>query len=50
MPTEKIQVNLQFANNSLRLVAVPVANTKKKSAEPTEEDKDMDKGIKNERQ
>lgn len=48
-PTEKIQVNLKFANAQLRLNVVPQTNKKKKTAEPTEEDKEAESGVHKER-
>ena len=49
-PDEKIQVNLKFQNPQTRLNVVPVPAQKKKTIEATEEDKEMEKGIKQERQ
>lgn len=47
---EKISVNLKFTNAQLRLQLLPQLNQKKKTNEPTEEDKENEKGIKQERQ
>jgi hypothetical protein len=49
-PDEKISVNMKFTHAQTRLVVVPVQNKAKKSSQPTEEDKEMEKGIKQERQ
>jgi len=48
--SEKITVNEKFANAQLRLTIIPQQTAKRKTAEPTEEDKEIDKGVRSERQ
>lgn len=41
---------MKFTHAQTRLIVVPVQSNKKKTSQPTEEDKEMEKGIKQERQ